>query len=261
VGRRCFERIDSDVLLLTTDGFLPLSKALLTDRAQNVAISNKISTLVSADLANYASNFGWEACLHTFGDKLLVNVPVVAGKRQYQYVMNRITGAWCRFTNWAANTFTTKGNALYYGSNLGSVPNSAYVALADVGTADDGGYIFGEAKPAFQYFGAPGRQKQIVMAKPIFQTSGNLQVSMGIDVDFSDNFPRATPTFSGANGVPWDSVLWDTVPWGSPSVIKKDWQGLTGIGDAAALHIRVVNNLTSLKWQAVEYVYRMGGVL
>lgn len=261
VGRRCYERIDSDVILLTADGFVPMSKVILTDRKQNEAISDKISTLVSADLSSYFNNFGWQGCLHTFGDKFIVNVPSVEGMRQYQYVMNRITGAWSRFTGWNANTFATLGNNLYFGSNLGKTANTAYVALADDGPSDDGGYIFGEAKPAFQYFGAPGRQKQITMAKPLLQTSGNLQVALGIDMDFSDNFPTATPTFNGATGTPWNTTPWNTVPWGSPELVKQDWQGVTGVGDAAALHMRVVNNKSTLKWLAVEYVYRMGGVL
>lgn len=261
VGRRCFTRVASDIVLITDDGVIPMSQALLTDRGQNVALSNKIITLITNDVSSYRENFGWQVLPYFLGNKLFVNVPSVAGMNQYQYVMNQITGAWCRFVGWNANVFATQGNNLYFGSNPGTLANSAYVAIADTGNADDGGYIFGEAKPAFQYFGAPGRQKQITMAKPLFETSGNLQVSMGIDIDFSDNLPSATPSFTGTTGAPWNTTPWNSVPWGSPTTIKKDWQGLTGVGDAAALHIRVANNRTTLKWQAVEYVYRMGAIL
>lgn len=261
VGRRCFARVDSDIVLITDDGLIAMSQALLTDRGQNAALSNKIITLITHDVSSYRGNFGWQVIPFFLNNKLIVNVPTVTGMNQYQYVMNQITGAWCRFVGWNANVFETQGNNLYFGSNLGSVANSAYVAVADTGNADDGGYIFGEAKPAFQYFGAPGRQKQITMAKPLFQTSGNLQVAIGIDIDFNDKLPSASPSFTGVTGAPWNITHWNSVPWGSPTTIKKDWQGLTGVGDAAALHIRVANNRTTLKWQAVEYVYRMGAIL
>lgn len=58
VGRRCYMRVSSDVVLITTDGFMPMSKIILTDRTQQDAISDKITNLVSADLAAYSTNFG-----------------------------------------------------------------------------------------------------------------------------------------------------------------------------------------------------------
>lgn len=260
VGRRCFVRVNSDVIVLTSDGFIPLSKALLTDREQSIAVSDKITNIVSADLSNYAANFGWEATLHTGGEKLIVNVPQNVGTVQYQYVMNTITGAWCRFTGWKANTFETMGDDLYFGGNLGA-PNTGYVAKADTGFSDNGGYIFGEAKTAFNYFNAPGRQKQIVMARPIFITSGNLQAAIALDMDFADALPTSSPTFSGGGGTLWGTALWGTFLWATSSTVRKDWQGVTGVGDCAALHMRIVNNVTATSWPSVEYVYRLGGIL
>jgi len=261
VGRRCFVRVGSDVIVLTSDGFVPLSKALLTDRTQNYAISDKIQDVVSADLDNYAANFGWEPILYPKGNKLLVNVPTTTGKTQRQYVMNVITGAWCRFTGWNANVFQTMGDVLYFGGNLGAAANSAYVARADYGFADDGGYVSGEAKPAFHYFGQPGREKQITMVRPVFRTTGTIQAALALDMDFADRRPTATPTFSGSAGTLWDTALWGTFLWGASSSIKKDWQGVAGVGDAGTIHMRVVNNMTATQWQAIEYVYRMGGIL
>lgn len=262
IGRRCFVRVGSDVILVTADGFIPLSKALLTDRSQiQDTISNKIINLVTSDVANYSENFGWEPCLYPNGDKLIVNVPQSPGRIQYQYVMNTITGAWCRFTGWNANTFENFNTSLFFGGNLGATANSAFVARCDTGFSDDGGYIFGEAKPAFQYFGFPGYQKQITMARPIFRLSGNLQATLAMDMDFADNYPVATPSFSGSAGTLWNTSLWNTFLWGDTPSIKKDWQGVTGVGDAGTLHMRIVNNMTPVSWQAVQYVFKRGGIL
>lgn len=262
IGRRCYERIGSDLIMITGDGFVPLTKALLTDRSQlELTISDKIEILVSNDVRNYGQYFGWQAVLFPTGRKLVINVPQVPGKTQYQYVMNSTTGAWCRFTGWNANVFEVKGNDLYFGGNLGRGANSAYVARCDVGFSDDGAFIFGEAKTAFHYFGAPGYQKQVTLARPLISTTGLMQISMGIDMDFDDAMPSAMPTFSGTNGTTWDTGAWNTFPWAEDSAVKKDWQGATGVGDAAAFHMRVVNNKTALQWQAVQYVFRMGRVL
>lgn len=262
IGRRCYTRAGSDVILLTADGFIPMSKALLTDRSQiQLAISDKIVNLVSNDVTNYGNYFGWQPILYPIGNKLLINVPQVEGKAQYQYVMNSITGAWCRFTGWNANVFELFGDSLFFGSNLGVGANSAVVARCDTGFSDNGGFIFGEAKCAFQYFGALGHQKQVTMARPLFLTSGNMQIAMAMDMDFSDAYPTAMPTFSGVNGTKWNVALWNTFPWSGSTAVKKDWQGINGVGDAGAFHMRVVNNKSALRWQAVQYVYRVGGIL
>lgn len=262
VGRRCFVRMSSDVILLTSDGFIPLSKALLTDRAQQDAISDKITDLVAADLERYSANFGWEACYSPSGNKLFVNVPQIAGSMQYQYVMNTITGAWCRFTGWKANCFEMLGDALFFGGNLATAqPNSAYVAKADFGYSDNGANIPGELKTSFQYFSAPGRQKQVTMAKPIFRTGGNITVTLAMDMDFADNYPMATPTYSGTGGTLWNTSPWNTFPWSQSETIKREWQGVVGVGDAGALHMRVASKDTPLSLQSVQYLFKLGGYL
>lgn len=258
IGRRCFIKIGSDVTIICMDGFYPLSKAFLTDRSQpQQAVSNKVSSLVSVDTQNYGGNFGWEACMYSIGDKVIFNVPKQTGKIQYQYVMNIITNAWCRFTNWNANCFAVMSDVLYFGGNLGTTANSAYVAKADTGYSDNGAYIFGEAKTAFQYFGALGYNKHFKMVRPIIQTAGNVRIALGMDVDFADTLPTGTPGFSGTSGTAWNTGAWNTFPWGDVTSTKKDWQTVTAIGTAGAFHMRVVNNKTPLVWQSIDYSYEV----
>lgn len=262
VGRRCFVEYGSDLAVVCLDGLMPLSKAMLTDRAQTEdAISYKITNLITADAAAYVDHFGWQVELYPPGNKLIVNVPEVEGARQYQYVMNTITGAWCRFTNWNAGCFEQMGDSLYFGSNLGATANSAFVAKCDTGYSDNGAYIFGEAKPAFRYFGAPGRQKQITMVRLVLKTAGSMQAAVAMDMDFTDRYPTATPTFSGTSQPPWNTTPWDSVPWGSTQGILKDWQGVNAVGDAGALHIRLVNNRSSVQWQSSQFLFKLGGYL
>lgn len=262
VGRRCFEKMGSDVIVITSDGFFPLSKALLTDRSQLLdALSNKIMNLANTDVASYGSNFGWDIKLHPIGSKLIINVPQQTGTTQYQYVMNTSTGAWCRFTGWNANCFAVMGDTLYFGGNLGALPNSGYVAKADTGFSDNGNYIFGEVKTAFQYFDSPGILKRWTMARPVLLTAGSLGPAIRMDVDFENVTPTSTGTFTNTGGTLWDTALWDTFPWGSVLSIKKNWQSVSGLGYAGALHMRMQNNATSVSWMSVDYVYETGAIL
>lgn len=263
VGRRCFEKMGSDLIVITSDGFVPLSKALLTDRSQlQDAISAKIINLANADVAAYSSNFGWDIKLYPLGNKLIINVPQQANTTQYQYVMNTVTGAWCKFTNWNANCFQVMGNTLYFGGNLTTgTPNSAYVAIADSGNSDNGDYIVGEVQTAFQYFDAPGLLKRWTMVRPIFYTAGTMVPSIRLDVDFESVTPTSQGTFTNTGGTAWNTAAWNTFPWGSVLGIKKDWQHIGGIGDAGALHMRISNNATSVSWMSVTYVYEVGAVL
>ena len=263
VGRRCFEKMGSDLIVITSDGFMPMSKALLTDRSQlQDAISAKIINLANLAVATWGSNFGWDIKLYPLGTKLIINVPPQAGVTQYQFVMNTVTGAWCRFTGWNANCWAVMGNVLYFGGNLTTgVANSAYVAVADSGNSDNGAYITGEVQTAFQYFDAPGTLKRWTMVRPVFLTGGTMTPAIRMDVDFESVTPTSIGSFTATGGTAWNTAAWNTFPWGSVLSIKKDWQHVSGIGYAGALHMRISNNASAASWMSVDYVYELGQVL
>lgn len=255
VGLRSFIKVGSDVIVVTEDGVFPLSKALLTERTQlNEAISNKITNLISSDVQSYSGNFGWQPILYPLGNKLFINVPQVENSVQYQYVMNTITGSWCRFTGWNAACFETMQNSLYFGGN-------GLVAVCDTGTDDNGANINSSVKQAFSYFKQRGRIKRFTMARPIFTSSGIINAAIALSMDFGDKTPTSTPTFSGTSGSPWDTSPWNTSPWGPATGIVRNWQTVSGTGYAAALRMDVASKGVSASWQSTDFVYEPGGVL
>ena len=145
------------------------------------------------------------------------------------------------------------------GGNL--VSGSAAVLKCDTGFADNGAYIPGEVKTAFNYFGSPGYLKRWTMIRPIFSLLGNVTPAIGLDVDFDDVTPTATATFSPGQGSLWNTSLWNTFLWGNNSLVKRDWQGVSGVGYCAALHMKVNNNSTGMSWMAVDYVFEQGAQL
>lgn len=254
-GRRCVTRLGSDIAIICADGLFPLSKALLTDRNQlQLAISNKIVNLINADVYSYAANFGWQPIVYPSGNKLIVNVPQVQNSVQYQYVMNTITGAWCRFTGWNAACFEILTDQLYFGGNT-------VVCLADTGFSDNGAIITADIKPAFSYFGYPGRNKRFTNVRPILLADGAVAASLALNVDFGDTFPSATPNFSGSGGSLWDVTPWDLVAWGGVSIISKNWQTVTGVGFAATMRMRIASSTYQITWQSTDFAFELGGIL
>lgn len=255
IGRRCFIKVGSDVLVISADGVFPLSKALLTDRSQiNDAISNKIINLINNDVQLYKGNFGWQPMLYPIGNKLIINVPEVENSTQYQYVMNTITGSWCKFTGWNATCWEFLNDGLYFGGNQ-------VVCQADTGSDDNGAIIQTDVQQAFSYFKSPGELKQFTMTRPIFLSPGTINAAITVNVDYETNIPTSTPSFGGTSGSPWNTSPWNTSPWASSPTIIKNWQSVGAIGYSGALRMLVNAKDITVSWQATDFIYQPGGVL
>lgn len=255
VGRRCLMRYGGDVVAITRDGFLPLTSILPTSQAGNSsrALSDKIRDAVSTATALYGSTYGWEGTLYPDGPAIVFNVPAAVGG-QHQYVMNTVTGQWCRFTGWAANCFALLNDALYFGG--ANVVYKAWTTNADAGAA-----IQGEVMQAYNYFGSRGRVKHFKLARPVFVADGTPSISMAINVDFEDDQPTAPVTISSGTAGVWDSATWDNALWGGSPSVRRDWQGIGNIGTAGALRLRSSSSGITVRWSATDVLMEVGGVL
>lgn len=255
IGKRCAIKAGADVLLLTEDGAFPLSKSLLTDRGQqNSAITDKISQLFLEDSRAYKGNFGWQPIIYPTGNKLVINVPSVESSESHQYVMNVITGAWCKFTNWNAFCFAELNGLLYFGGE-----GSVY--LCDSGQSDNGNDIETDAQQAFSYFGSKGQQKRFTMVRPVFQSEGNLTPALYLNVDYSNKSTNNAPAYSASAGSEWDVAEWDVAEWTTGDRVLRRWQTVTGVGYSAGLRIKTNVKNIGCKWQSTDFVYEVGGVL
>lgn len=258
IGRRFYTRDGPDVIAITADGIVSLSKALLAERSQpEDAVSYKIVNSITNDVQAYANNFGWQPILYPIGNKVIINVPASENNRQYQYVMNTITGAWSTFgkmsTPWLAACFETLGDSLYFGTN-------GKVMLADSGSNDNGSAISIEIKPAFSYFQQPGRLKFFTLVRPIFSANGSVTPAYSLDLDFSNSNPVSNTTYT-SQGVAWNTVLWNTSQWSSLGQIRKSWLVANGVGYSASFHMKANINGISFNLQSIDYAYEYGGVI
>jgi hypothetical protein len=257
IGGRFWTRFGTEVVLITVDGFVPLSKMLMVDRSSNRdALSNKIDSAARLAISGNPSTFGWQAMLYPTGNKLFVNVPTAENETSYQFVMNTITGAWCRYLGWNANVFETVQDSLYFGGNDGTIYQGEY------GTDDNGAAISGTMIPAFNYFGERVRRKRFTQIRPtiIGLSDANVLLDLVTDLNVADSL-RA-PSLSAASGLPvWDVSAWDTSRWSPSRYAISSWQAISGMGFAATTRLQVSCLGFSPSIENIAYCFEPGGLI
>jgi hypothetical protein len=257
IGGRFWTRFGSDVVLISVDGFVPLSKVLMLDRSDNKdAVSNKIDSAARLAIAANPSTFGWQGMLYPTGNKLFINVPTAENTTSYQFVMNTITGAWCRYLGWNANVFETVQDSLYFGGNDGTIYQAEY------GTDDNGAAINGTMIPAFNYFREPVRRKRFTQVRPTILGLKDADVLLDLVTDLNIMDALRAPSLSAASGLPvWDVSAWDTSRWSPSRYAISNWQMVSGMAFAATVRIQVSCKGFSPSLENVAYVYEPGGIL
>jgi len=255
IGFRCMVKAGADVLVITTDGAFPLSKALLTDRSQiNLAATDKISNLINADTKKYFSNFGWQPIIYPSGTKLIINVPTLTNTTSIQYIMNTQNGSWCRFIGWDASCFEVMDDMLFYGTD-------GAVVQADIGTDDNGAEIIGTVQQAYSYFGNRGLIKIFKMARPIYIGEGSIAPTVRINVDFNTLALLPSQSVALTAGAGWDTAEWDTSDWFLYDVVTKNWASIAGLGIAGGLYISTAAKGFQFEWISTDVIYEVGGSL
>lgn len=253
IGYRCLLKYAGDLVLITTDGFFPMSKALASDRVnERAALSDKIRNAVRTSATIYKSENGWQGLFYPGAPFLLFNIPITGGSEQY--VMNVLTGAWCRFTAWNAECWALMNDEPYFGGDT-------VVYRAWITNADNAKNIRGDVLQAFQTYKAPGRLKRFTMARPILLANGAVSAKMAMNVDYNSADPAFTISTDSANPSTWDTGVWDTAEWGGDPSARNDWQTLGAIGTSGGLRLQTVSSGIEIRWQATDVVYEEGGVL
>lgn len=234
IGQRCMTRVGADIAIISVDGVVPLSRAMIFERAavQKVALTERIQHAMNDAARSYMNNFGWELTSYPRGTRAILNVPISENGTQEQYVMNTLTGAWCRFTGMNANTWELLNDDLFFGGNAGIVYE------ADTGGADQDQTMRADAMTAYNYFGDQGRQKRWMMCRPNITTDGLASLGLAFNVDFRDDAAISVPTTTATTTALWDVALWDVGMW-SGTVNTGSWTSVTGVGYCASIRVVV----------------------
>lgn len=256
IGRRCLTKFGADLVVITTDGFFPMSQVLPVDRgaAESVAISDQIADAVNTAARTYRSNFGWDATVYPQNHQIYFNIPIDA-TTSHQYVFNTLTRAPCRFTGMNANCWVIFNEQLYFGGKDGKV------YLADSGQDDNGQPIVGDLVPAFSYLGDRSRLKTFQLARAVMAASSDPTPELTLNTDFQTRLGQGSISASGSAGGLWDAALWDSGVWGGSDDLYQNWVGIEGIGRAASLRVKVSTSVTEMKLLATDFVFTPGGYL
>ena len=259
IGRRCYTKLATDIIMITADGLISLNEAVLTDRTEeSKTLTYKIQNAINQDVQTYAATHsgdanGWQVIDYPLGNKVIVNVPEQSGVVSHQWVQNQISKAWARFTGWNANCWELQEDNLFFGGD-------GIVMHADTGANDNGLPITIDCKPAFSYFDSPGKQKRFVMARPMMQANAKFSPLITLNLDFNDIQNSPIPLKN--NTLPlWNVAIWDITYWTIGVVINRDWQGLAGIGYAASGRITLQTMDISANWFSTDYMLEPGGPL
>lgn len=243
LGDRCATILGADVAIITRSGLLPLAQTLPFDPSadRSAAITSRIQNAMTSASILYGNNFGWQCITYPNQDLLFLNVPVEEGVEQQQYVMNTLTGAWCRFTGWNANCWALYQNYMFFGDNEGNV------CMAYVGESDFGAPIQAALLTAFNYFEDSGRRKRMTMIQPLLSMTqtNNITISVHPDFKVENSTSEAHSQVTTPTPAYWDISFWDESYWAGV-IDYVSWLSAAVTGHALAVHIEISTPATSI---------------
>jgi len=227
--------VGADVAIICVDGVVPLSKALIFDRAavSQITLTQRIQRVMNQSARLYKDNFGWQIIGYPRGTRAILNVPITEGTTQEQYVMNTLNGAWCRFTGMNANCWELLDDLLYFGGNDG------IVYQADNSGTDYGSTLSANMMGAFNYYGTRGNQKRWTMCRPQLTTDQQVAPGLAFNVDFNTNAPLSVAATQSFQLALWDVALWDIGLWAGQVINQSNWTTVSGIGYCASIRLAV----------------------
>lgn len=235
LGRRCVTKMGADVAIVCIDGLVPLSKSLIFDRAavNQVTLTRNIQRVMNQSARDYKNNFGWQIIGYPRGTRAILNVPVIENGEQEQYVMNTISGAWCRFTGMNGSCWELYQDNLFFGGNDGAVYH------ADTSGTDYGRRLSANMMTAFNYYGKRGAQKRWAMCRPQLTTDNQVNPGLAFNVDFQDFAPISIASTPYSQKALWDIALWDVALWSGEVVTQSNWTSVTGVGYCASIRLAI----------------------
>lgn len=235
IGRRCLTRVGSDVAIITLDGVVPLSKVMIFERAAipKTALTERIQRVMNQSARDYGANFGWQLISYPRGTRAILNVPVSENVTQYQYVMNTLSGAWCRFLGMNFSCWELYNDKLYGGGNDGIVYE------ADKTGTDSGEVLTCDMMTSFNYYNSRGSQKRWMQCRPLLTTDSQVEPGLAFNVDFRTDAPISTPSTTSQTESLWDVAKWDVDYFAGEVTTLANWTSVTGIGYCSSIRMTV----------------------
>jgi len=238
-GRRVASSFGGDLLLITSNGVIPLSVLFSgSDVALREAYhTKKISPVVNSLLKETLNSRGWEINLLPRDDLFLIATPKRTGYPYIQYAQGLTSQGWSFLRDMPYVTGANWLGDLYFGDESGNV----YVHSGTLDNVNLAGTSYSPIEfsllTSFQHLGVPTRYKRVDFIRPVFLSGGSPVYDVKAVYDYNlleINLPAGTPPV----GEGWDSAEWDVNVWGGTIEALESVRGATGIGRNVAIAMR-----------------------
>ncbi len=216
--------------------------------------TTKLTGAIKEAVNKYGSNYGWELLHYSFGNWLIINIPVATNETYEQLVFNTKIGTstGCRFTGMNARCFAVVNNKLYFGGDQ-------IVYQADKGFSDDGNNIEVELRTAWNNFNTPLR-KDPNFYRLTYASAAQFEPENALDYDFVDSILQDAEIVTCGSGVQWDSVLWDTTLWSPALTIRNLEFDTNGDGTYLSFHLRFQLRGQAVNLYSILYSYNLNTI-
>jgi len=263
MGKNATMRAGGDLVIATSDGFVPLSAALQKDA---VALSlAAVSYPIEPDWRDEATariSLAWEVEKWPQQNMAVITNPVVDGTTDAQvFVVNLETGAWARYTGLAARCLAVHNETMYFGTTTGRI------MVMESEANDDGAVYTAKCAWHFNDMGAPGSFKTAMQGRATFRAAKPFVAQLSCSVDYAQSFPSPPSSVDEFSVDEWDSGLWDEALWdGSTAATTTStlWVSITGAGFAHAPQVQITCGTTPLpdaELMVWHLTYQPGGLV
>lgn len=256
IGARCLTQGGADLLVITIGGVISLSSILSLDPAQSdkASVSDNIRDAFNQAAASFRTSFGWQGIAYPAGTMAIFNIPVSENQKQQQFVMNAITGAWCKFTGLNANCWALFNERVYFGDNDGNV------IQADTGDNDDSEKINWLLHTSY-FADSPGLLKHYTMTKPITVSFPGFSYGIAVLTDYSTDYTQISNVVTeGTGNSEWNDATWDEADW-LVSKTLRNWFATPAIGVAGSVALKGSTSGAPFSLNQLTLMYQLGGPL
>jgi hypothetical protein len=232
LGIRCLFKSGGDLLCMTEDGIVAMSKVMQLDQLslQNQALTAAIAPAWHDAVLARVGQSGWQVCTWPRESFAIVNLPQATPSDRTQFVTNTRSGAWASYVGWDSQCYALLANQLYFGTSAG------VVMAGESGGSDNGNAYSVVIFPSFTTLGADDAHGKIIrMVRPNILSNFNAELQINVNVNYDITMPpQAGVVGSGLPGALWDVAQWDVGTWPVTLATFSLWFPCYGLGFTVA---------------------------
>jgi hypothetical protein len=240
-GRKVATDTGGDLLLLGSNGAVPLSKLVLGSVQGDTASfpTHKITPLIARLISNYGLYEGWALKLHPVDNLLMISIPEDSSNPGTgQLALSIATKGWSTLAGLPICCMESYQGKLYFGTLDGRIcANDGYVDAVTIAAPAVYQNIDFAGITAFSKYGSL-RQKRVQFLRCNFTSDGTPpNYAAAARYRFDTSQPAGGVAVSKLAGALWDVAKWDVDVWPSTQDFASEQRvvGSTGIGPEVAI--------------------------